>query len=735
MPFSFPNVGGLEFTTFIGIMYFCIYFVFMLLLAIYIWFKERHELDKAFLKSVWTQRSLYGQVLVHFYDTATDLSIIVTWYALYQDELNGNDYESLDMGVFLFSALAALSIYRFFIICVLFYRLWQDAYNECSTVLFGSFLIQIPLALLDMFIFVAMYDSFQAAKPIIAANAMKVNLMREEKKNREELQKRNKQRQEELRAVINESNQQEEKEDEEYFDLIAEYEENEKLLNQKAENDVELEDVDPAVVQYVCMLAEAVFESMPQVVLQAVFLVRSNNDETLPNKNPLIFTSLVASIFSVANKFFLMDKRGVVKEAKSLSPKKKCGKCFKPWYLVRILWRFYHILCRFSIFSLMWICLGGAFAVTFIGLSWIWHVIPCSVGMYSGEAVSNQQLGLTFILGIVALPINNKPFVLFVPRFIENCVMLIIITLFANYEWDCSYCADPSTRTINSHDNILAFLIIGWIACVMDIILFCILGFNDIFLEEPENLKLSASITDPDEDEDEYSLSITPVRDTDQQHSETKVQMSTIYPWVSSQHDVKDVYKYFEIIKELSREQSWRILQVRNKATGQLYAMKELRRDDKWNPMLFEQEVRILSKLSDHRNISHYESCWMDNKNFYVLTTLCDGGNLFDKIKELRHLTERHAADVVRAILDAIRYIHERNIVHRHLKPENILYLDDNHEELVITNFGEAKEVEEHSQHDDFVDSTYYMAPESIRTTEGWELKKSDMRTIGVIAY
>eukprot|EP00484_Ammonia_sp_Unknown_P029230 CAMPEP_0197025520 /NCGR_PEP_ID=MMETSP1384-20130603/5823_1 /TAXON_ID=29189 /ORGANISM="Ammonia sp." /LENGTH=550 /DNA_ID=CAMNT_0042454055 /DNA_START=134 /DNA_END=1786 /DNA_ORIENTATION=+ len=288
--------------------------------------------------------------------------------------------------------------------------------------------------------------------------------------------------------------------------------------------------------------------------------------------------------------------------------------------------------------------------------------------------------------------------------------------------------------------------------------------------------------TNPDEDEDEYSLSITatrrqtnveePPKDSatgsaaagdqaqpttatassteDNKHDEEqkaeskaseskgkdkKKRFNNKYPWVEEEHNVKNVYDFFDIEKELGRGASCRVLKVKNKKTGALYAMKEMRRDDKWNPMLFEQEVNILQKLSGHANILHYEDCWMDNKNFYVLTSLCTGGELFDKIKELRHFSERHAADVMRTILDSMRYCHERNIVHRDLKPENIVYKDKNHEELVIIDFGDAKEVEEHSQHDDFVGTAFYLAPEAIRTREGWELKKSDMWTIGVIAY
>mmetsp|Transcript_26858 Transcript_26858/g.23655 ORF Transcript_26858/g.23655 Transcript_26858/m.23655 type:complete len:534 (-) Transcript_26858:71-1672(-) len=272
--------------------------------------------------------------------------------------------------------------------------------------------------------------------------------------------------------------------------------------------------------------------------------------------------------------------------------------------------------------------------------------------------------------------------------------------------------------------------------------------------------------TDPDEDEDEYSLSISATRrqtlvedaqnkqgagssnteqklesddgtksSADKPSSSQKKKTNSKYPWVLSEHDVKDVYQFFDIEKELGRGASCRVLKVKEKGSGKLFAMKEMRRDDKWNPMLFEQEVNILGKLSGHPNILHYEDCWMDNKNFYVLTSLCTGGELFDKIKELRHFSERHAADVMRTILDAMRYCHERNIVHRDLKPENIVYKDTNHEELVIIDYGDAKEVEEHSQHDDFVGTAFYLAPEAIRTREGWELKKSDMWTIGVIAY
>ena len=65
-----------------------------------------------------------------------------------------------------------------------------------------------------------------------------------------------------------------------------------------------------------------------------------------------------------------------------------------------------------------------------------------------------------------------------------------------------------------------------------------------------------------------------------------------------------------------------------------------------------------------------------DNKNFYIVSEFCSGGELFEKISEKGAFTEQEAASLVKQILSAVYYSHQNNIVHRDLKPENIL-LDD----------------------------------------------------------
>ena len=54
---------------------------------------------------------------------------------------------------------------------------------------------------------------------------------------------------------------------------------------------------------------------------------------------------------------------------------------------------------------------------------------------------------------------------------------------------------------------------------------------------------------------------------------------------------------------------------------------------------------------------------WQDK--FYIVTQLATGGELFDRICEYGKFTEKDASQTIRQVLDAVNYLHERNIVHR----------------------------------------------------------------------
>jgi len=206
------------------------------------------------------------------------------------------------------------------------------------------------------------------------------------------------------------------------------------------------------------------------------------------------------------------------------------------------------------------------------------------------------------------------------------------------------------------------------------------------------------------------------------------------FPFVREDHNLMKVLPLFKKVKTLGQGASSEVAHVVRKGDKAEFAMKIMKRDDKWNPILFKQEYDLLSMLN-HPNIVGYGDCYMDTKNFYFCTELCKGGELFDKIKELKRFSEVDAARFMTTIISAIEHCHAKNVVHRDLKPENIVFRTSKHEEMVIIDFGDAKVIKEDEVYEDFVGTAFYLAPECVRNRKGSELKKSDMWTLGVITY
>jgi calcium/calmodulin-dependent protein kinase I len=62
-----------------------------------------------------------------------------------------------------------------------------------------------------------------------------------------------------------------------------------------------------------------------------------------------------------------------------------------------------------------------------------------------------------------------------------------------------------------------------------------------------------------------------------------------------------------------------------------------------------------------------------EGTEFYIVTELVQGGELFDRIVSKSHYTEKEARDLVKLFLETMAYMHEADVVHRDLKPENLL--------------------------------------------------------------
>lgn len=68
---------------------------------------------------------------------------------------------------------------------------------------------------------------------------------------------------------------------------------------------------------------------------------------------------------------------------------------------------------------------------------------------------------------------------------------------------------------------------------------------------------------------------------------------------------------------------------------------------------------------------------------------LCEGGELFDRIVQRGHYSEKEAAKLIKTIVGVIQCCHSLGVMHRDLKPENFLFLDNDEDSaLKATDFG-----------------------------------------------
>jgi calcium-dependent protein kinase len=92
----------------------------------------------------------------------------------------------------------------------------------------------------------------------------------------------------------------------------------------------------------------------------------------------------------------------------------------------------------------------------------------------------------------------------------------------------------------------------------------------------------------------------------------------------------------------------------------------------------------------DHPNIVKYYETYDDTSYIYLVMELCSGGDLFDNIiNKGSAMSESEASLIINKLMKALNYCHSNDIMHRDIKPQNIVIGDDG--EFKLVDFGFAK--------------------------------------------
>eukprot|EP00829_Urostomides_striatus_P004140 TRINITY_DN14472_c0_g2_i1.p1 TRINITY_DN14472_c0_g2~~TRINITY_DN14472_c0_g2_i1.p1 ORF type:complete len:182 (+),score=24.71 TRINITY_DN14472_c0_g2_i1:39-548(+) len=146
----------------------------------------------------------------------------------------------------------------------------------------------------------------------------------------------------------------------------------------------------------------------------------------------------------------------------------------------------------------------------------------------------------------------------------------------------------------------------------------------------------------------------------------------------------------------------------------------------------FFSEINIL-KILDHPNIVRLFEVFQDSKRFYLVTELCTGGELFDKLGQQKAYTEKEAACIMKQLLSAVVYCHSKKVVHRDLKPENLLMESaTKNARLKVIDFGTSQMFDTNKKMTTKIGTPLYIAPEVLQKSY---TEKCDIWSCGVILY
>lgn len=206
----------------------------------------------------------------------------------------------------------------------------------------------------------------------------------------------------------------------------------------------------------------------------------------------------------------------------------------------------------------------------------------------------------------------------------------------------------------------------------------------------------------------------------------------------------------FKPVRALGQGAYGKVILVKDEHTSKLYAMKQLQKAEiiienqdtndvsKRVERIFAERT-ILSQL-DHPNVVKLFYTFHDNSRLYLLLQYIPGGELFYHLKERGTLDEDTTAFYAAEISCALKFLHERGIVYRDLKPENCLLDARGH--LVLTDFGLSKKsvdenssssAEDVSELHSIIGTPEYCAPEILQGLP--YTRNCDWYSLGCLVY
>jgi serine/threonine protein kinase len=180
-----------------------------------------------------------------------------------------------------------------------------------------------------------------------------------------------------------------------------------------------------------------------------------------------------------------------------------------------------------------------------------------------------------------------------------------------------------------------------------------------------------------------------------------------------------------------------RVYKCRDPASGKIVAVKVVRFTSDNDPVIlkrFEREGQAANRLH-HPNIVRGYSFGHEADFFYLVMEFVEGQDLGQRIKERSRLPEQESVDIVIQVAQGLHYAHQQGIIHRDVKPENILLTPEGQAKLI--DLGLAKTFSEDldlTRSHTGLGTPNYMAPEQFQDARKVDLR-CDIYSLGATLY
>ena len=202
------------------------------------------------------------------------------------------------------------------------------------------------------------------------------------------------------------------------------------------------------------------------------------------------------------------------------------------------------------------------------------------------------------------------------------------------------------------------------------------------------------------------------------------------------------VLSNYDIIKTLGEGSFGQALLAKDKKDGAKVVIKIVNLDpldDEYEQKAINEGniLRKISKEADHVNIVKFYGFYLFDKEAVLIMEYVEGGSLKEKIEEARinkrKLEEKEIVTWVKEIASALRYCHkDKNIIHRDIKPDNILLTNDGH--IKLADFGASKLLSKRTKITKTrIGDLDYISPE-VENGEEYTFS-TDIWSLGVLTY